>query len=70
MERVILSNRFVNELRSLPEEVLSLRKAMSERHFGEYTTLNIIQLSHLQNDVCRQQLQQNLGMLLYIFILS
>ena len=62
MERVILSNRFVNELRSLPEEVLSLRKAMSERHFGEYTTLNIIQLSHLQNDVCRQQLQQNLGM--------
>ncbi|ODM14966.1 hypothetical protein SI65_09718 [Aspergillus cristatus] len=64
MERVILSNRFVNELRSLPEEVLSLRKAMDERHFGGYTTLNIIQLSHLQNDVCRHQLQQNLGSLI------
>ena len=60
MERVVVSRRFVPELRSLPEEVLSLRKAMSERHLGSYTSLNIIQLSHLQNEVCRNQLQTHL----------
>ena len=64
MERVVLSNKYVEELRVAPESHLSTRVAMNERHLGRYTTLNVVLESHLQNDVCRVQLTQNLGMLL------
>lgn len=61
MERVILSNKFVEELRGAPEVQLSTREAMCERHLGRYTSLDVVRQSHLQNDVCRVQLSQNLG---------
>jgi hypothetical protein len=61
MERVVLSNKFVAELQGAPETVLSTREAMCERHLGRYTSLDVVRLSHLQNDVCRVQLTQNLG---------
>ena len=62
MERVVLSNKYLEELRNLPETQLSSRKAMNERHLGEYTTLDVILQSHLHSNVCRVQLTQNLGM--------
>ncbi|KAI0409324.1 cytochrome P450 [Xylaria palmicola] len=61
MERVVVSARYVDELRAAPESVLSLREAMSQRHLGEFTTLDVILTSHLQNDVCKTQLTQNLS---------
>lgn len=61
MERVVLSNKYLEELRALPEDELSLRIAMAERHLGRYTTLDMIKESHLQNAICRVQLTQNLG---------
>ncbi len=61
MERVVLSIKYCDELRSLPETQLSLRIAMSERHLGQYTTVDTILESHLQNEVCRVQLTQTLG---------
>ena len=62
MERVVLSNKYLQELRNLPEIQLSSRKAMNERHLGEYTSLDVILQSHLHSNVCRVQLTQNLGM--------
>ena len=61
MKRIVLSNKYLEELRSLSETQLSLRRAMSERHFGQYTTVDTILESHLQNSVCRVQLTQSLG---------
>ncbi|KAI1367956.1 cytochrome P450 [Xylaria arbuscula] len=61
MERVVLSPRYVDELRAAPESVLSLREGMSRRHLGQFTTLDVILTSHLQNDVCKTQLTQNLS---------
>ena len=62
MERVVLSNKYLEELRNLPETQLSSRKAMNERHLGEYTTVDVILQSHMHSNVCRVQLTQNLGM--------
>ncbi|KAK5637332.1 hypothetical protein RRF57_013044 [Xylaria bambusicola] len=61
MERIVLSPRYVDELRTAPESVLSLREGMAQRHLGQFTTLNVILTSHLQNDVCKTQLSQNLS---------
>ncbi|KAL0262789.1 hypothetical protein SLS55_001762 [Diplodia seriata] len=80
MERIVLSNKYVDEIRTAPESVLSVRAGMTEvhfprsvlpshlltsrkRHLGAYSTLDIIQTSHLQNDVCKAQLTQNLNKL-------
>ncbi|KAJ8128187.1 hypothetical protein O1611_g5450 [Lasiodiplodia mahajangana] len=64
MERIVLSPKYVDEIRAAPESVLSVRMGMCERHLGKFTTLNIILTSHLQNDVCRAQLTQNLSFLI------
>ncbi|KAI0099187.1 cytochrome P450 [Nemania sp. FL0031] len=64
MERIVLSPKYVDEIRSAPESVLSVRKGMCERHLGKFTTLDIILTSHLQNDVCKAQLTQNLTFLI------
>ncbi|KAI0521211.1 cytochrome P450 [Xylaria bambusicola] len=61
MERIVLSPQYVDELRAAPESVLSLREGMSQRHLGQFTTLDVILTSHLQNDVCKTQLTQNLS---------
>ena len=61
MQRIVLLNKYLEELRDLPETQLSLRRAMSERHFGQYMTVDTILGSHLQNNVCRVQLTQSLG---------
>ncbi|OJD36446.1 cytochrome p450 [Diplodia corticola] len=63
MERIVLSNKYVDEIRTAPESVLSVRAGMTERHLGKYSTLDIILTSHLQNDVCKVQLTQNLNKL-------
>ncbi|KAI1454030.1 cytochrome P450 [Annulohypoxylon moriforme] len=63
MERIVLSPKYVDEIRTAPETILSVREGMCERHLGKYTTLDIILTSHLQNDVCKAQLTQNLNRL-------
>jgi hypothetical protein len=61
MERIVLSNKYINELRNLPESHLSVKDAVCDRHLGWYTTLDVIKQSNLHSDVCRVQLTQNIG---------
>ncbi|KAI0395382.1 cytochrome P450 [Xylariaceae sp. FL0594] len=63
MERIVLSPKYVDEIRTAPESVLSVRQGMAQRHLGNFTTLDIILTSHLQNDVCKTHLTQNLHQL-------
>ncbi|KAK9775107.1 putative Cytochrome P450 monooxygenase [Seiridium cardinale] len=65
MERIILSTKYLDELKSVPEDILSLRVGMSQRHLGKYTGLDIILTSHLQNEVCKSHLTQNLNKLIF-----
>ncbi|KAI9697358.1 MAG: hypothetical protein M1820_007864 [Bogoriella megaspora] len=61
MERVILSNKYIDELRTLPEIRLSTKEAVCDRHLGWYSTVDVIKQSNLHADVCRVQLTQNMG---------
>ena len=61
MERLVLSNRYIDELRKLPDSHLDSKMAVVERNLGWYNRVDIILKSTTHVDVCRTQLVQNLG---------
>ena len=61
MERVIISNKYIEELRGLPESHLSSKIAQCERHMAWYNSMDVVKQSELHADVCRVQLMQHLG---------
>lgn len=61
MERLVISNRFIDELRKLPDGYLDSRTAVVERNLGWYNGVDIILKSTAHVDVCRTKLVQNLG---------
>ena len=63
MERIILSNKYIDELRSLPASVLDNVAAQCDRHLAWWNTLDVVKHSNLHADVCRNQLNNNLGKL-------
>lgn len=67
MGRIILSSRYANELRSLPESQLSSVDAQCERHLAWWNTLDVVRNSRLHVDVSRVQLNQNLGTFVFCF---
>ena len=63
MERVILSNKYADELRSCPLTQLSSKDAQCERHLAWWNTLDVVKKSDLHISVSRVQLSQHLCML-------
>ena len=61
MERLVLSNRYLDELRKLSNSYLDSKQAVVERNLGWYNRVDIILKSTAHVDVCRTQLVQNLG---------
>ena len=61
MERLVVSNRYLNELRKLPDAYLDSKQAVVERNLGWYNGVDIILKSTTHVDVCRTQLVQNLS---------
>ena len=61
MERLVLSNRYLDELRRLSDSYLDSKQAVVERNLGWYNRVDIILKSTAHVDVCRTQLVQNLG---------
>ena len=61
MERLIISNRFAEELRSLPVTDLSSKDAQCDRHLAWYNYMDVVKQSDLHADVCKVQLVRHLG---------
>lgn len=61
MERLVVSTRFVDELRKLPDAYLDSRTAIVERNLGWYNGVDILLKSTSHVDICRTKLVQNLG---------
>lgn len=61
MDRLVISNRYLDELRKLPDSYLDSKLAVVERNLGWYNGVDIILKSSAHVDVCRAQLVQNLG---------
>lgn len=64
MERLVLSNHYLDELRRLSDSYLDSKQAVVERNLGWYNRVDIILKSTAHVDVCRTQLVQNLGIYL------
>lgn len=58
MERLVVSNSFVDELRKLPDSYLDSRIAVVERNLGWYNGVDIILESTTHVGVCRTKLVQ------------
>ncbi|KKA16514.1 hypothetical protein T310_9887 [Rasamsonia emersonii CBS 393.64] len=65
MERLVLSNRYLDELRKLPDSHIDSKAAVVERNLGWYNRVDIILKSTAHVDVCRTQLVQNLDFHFY-----
>lgn len=61
MERLVVSNRYLDELRKLPSAYLDSKQAVVERNLGWYNGIDVILKSTSHVDVCRTQLVQNLS---------
>ncbi|KAF4630842.1 hypothetical protein G7Y89_g7285 [Cudoniella acicularis] len=60
MERLVISPKYLPELRMLPETKLSHSRALVERFVGWFSSVDIVLQNHQHSDVCRLQLTQNL----------
>lgn len=61
--RVVLSNKFLNDYDSVTDATLSHAAAIKKRYVGDYTGLSVATTSRLHYDVVGKQLTQNLSML-------
>lgn len=68
MERLVLSRRYLDELRRLPDSYLDSRLAVVERNMGWYNGVDIILKTTTHVDVCRRQVAQNLGRMRSLFL--
>lgn len=60
-EILVISNKYVNELRNLPEEVLSSMRAQARNTVGRYTGTTILTESDLHRRVVQEKLNPRLG---------
>ncbi len=60
LPRVAISRKYLEELRSLPETVLSHRESVCDRFLGYWTGLDAVRQSTLHNEICQTTLVQNL----------
>ena len=67
MERLVLSNKYVDELQKLPNSILESRLAVVERNLGWYNSVDIILKSAAHVHICRTQLVQDLSIYPYGF---
>ena len=62
MDRLVLSNHYLNELRKFPSAIVDSKQAVVERNLGWYNRVDVILKSSTHVEICRNQLVQNLGM--------
>ena len=60
LPRIVLSPKYLEELRNLPENILSHRESVVDRFLGYWTGLDAVRQSTLHNEICQTTLVQNL----------
>jgi hypothetical protein len=60
MKRLVISPKYLPQLRMLPESNLSHSAALVEKWLGYYSGVDVILQNHQHSDVCRVQLTQKL----------
>ena len=62
--RIIISTKYLEELRALPESILSHRESVSDRFLGYWSGLDVVRKSPLHNEICQTTLVQSLPLLI------
>lgn len=60
-ERLVIPDRFIEELKNLPDTQLSFKEELLDRFMGTYTKLDAVRGTNLHRDIVRFQLTKNLG---------
>lgn len=60
LPRIVLSPKYLEELRNLPETILSHRESVVERFLGYWTGLDAVRQSTLHNEICQTTLVRHL----------
>lgn len=60
-ERLVIPDRFIEELKNLPDTQLSFKEELLDRFMGKYTKLDAVRGTNLHRDIVRFQLTKNLG---------
>ncbi|KAI1410582.1 cytochrome P450 [Hypoxylon sp. FL1857] len=60
-ERLVIPDRFVEELKNLPDTQLSFKEELLDRFMGKYTKLDAVRRTNIHRDVVRFQLTKGLG---------
>ncbi|KAI0424551.1 cytochrome P450 [Xylaria sp. FL1042] len=63
-ERLVIPDRFIGELKNLPDTQLSFKEELLDRFMGKYTKLDAVRGTNIHRDIVRNQLTKNLGFLL------
>lgn len=60
-ERLVIPDKFVEELKNLPDTQLSFKEELLDRFLGKYTKLDAVRGTNIHRDVVRFQLTKKLG---------
>ncbi|KAI1758253.1 cytochrome P450 [Xylaria castorea] len=60
-ERLVIPDRFIEELKNLPDTQLSFKEELLDRFMGKYTKLDAVRGTTIHRDIIRFQLTKNLG---------
>jgi hypothetical protein len=60
-ERLVIPDKFIEELKNLPDTQLSFKEELLDRFMGKYTKLDAVRGTNIHRDIVRFQLTKNLG---------
>jgi hypothetical protein len=60
-ERLVVPDKFIEELKNLPDTQLSFKEELLDRFMGKYTKLDAVHGTNIHRDIVRFQLTKNLG---------
>ncbi|KAI8957377.1 cytochrome P450 [Daldinia sp. FL1419] len=63
-ERLVVPDKFIEELKNLPDNRISFKEELLDRFMGKYTKLDAVRGANIHRDIVRHQLTKNLGNLL------
>ncbi|PSR83629.1 cytochrome P450 [Coniella lustricola] len=59
-ERIVVPDKFIEELKNLPDTQLSFKEELLDRFMGKYTKLNAVRGTNVHRNIVRFQLTKNL----------
>jgi ent-kaurene oxidase len=60
-ERIVIPDKYIEEVKNLPDTQLSFKEELLDRFMGKYTKLDFVRGTNIHRDIVRIQLTKNIG---------